>query len=125
MQLATRDSPWGALRSWEPATLHLERHGNEVTITGTVEQQVKDKFDFQKGNSDSKTLGMAGWLPQGIPAGDLTLDRARIEDLENAGGAKAFAITSPSWTKELTGRLNLDGTGKVVGSELHWQEVPR
>ncbi|MBN2752108.1 MAG: peptidoglycan-binding protein [Rhodospirillaceae bacterium] len=105
--------------------LHLERHGNEVVITGTVEQHMKDDFDFQKGSSDSKTLGMAGWLPQGIPAGDLTLDRARIEDLEKAGGAKAFAITSPSWTKKLTGRLKLDGTGKVVGSEFHWQEVPR
>jgi peptidoglycan hydrolase-like protein with peptidoglycan-binding domain len=105
--------------------LHLERHGDEVVITGTVEQQVKDKYDFQKGNGDSKNLGMAGWLPQGIPAGDLTLDRARIEDLEKAGGAKAFDITSKPWSKQLTGHLKLGDDGKVMGSEFHWEEVPR
>lgn len=86
---------------------------------------MKDKYDFQKGNGDSKNPGMAGWLPQGIPSGDLTLDRARIEGLEKAGVAKAFVITSKPWSKELTGRLKLDGTGKVVGAEFHWAEVPR
>lgn len=105
--------------------LYLERHGNEVVITGIVEQQVHDKYDFNKGTLDSETLGLDGRLPHGLPAGDFTLDRARIEDMEKAGGAKAFKLTSSPWRKKLTGRLKLDNTGKVVGSEFHWEEVPQ
>ena len=86
--------------------LKLERKGNEVIVTGTVNQSLDDKYDFKKG-------GIKEWLPQGALGGDFTMTRKQVDEMEQAGGAKMFNVTSDPWTKVLEGRLKLDDKGNI------------
>jgi hypothetical protein len=108
----------GGLKVVGNGDLMLERKGNEVIVTGTVNQRGYDTYDFGKEGRNGE------WLPQGILGGDPTMTRQQITDMEKAGGAKAFEITTAPWTKVLSGSLKLDDKGNIIGSHFGWKDVP-
>ncbi|MBF0269174.1 MAG: hypothetical protein HQL44_11340, partial [Alphaproteobacteria bacterium] len=97
--------------------LKLERKGNDVFVTGTIDQHARDDYDFKKDGQNNE------WLPQGILGGNATMTRQQITEMEMAGGAKAFEINTDRWTKVLEGRLKLDSRGNIIGSQFVWKEV--
>lgn len=102
--------------------LKLERRGDDVIVTGTVQQQALDTYDFGKGKTEEERKRNAGKiLPQLILGGDPAVTRGRIDDLEKAGMAKPFKIQTEPWTKTVTGRLKLDKQGRVIGSTFQWK----
>ncbi|MDK9722144.1 MAG: hypothetical protein OEL53_13285 [Rhodospirillales bacterium] len=117
-ELDDKSNTLGALTVKGEGDLKLERKGNDVFVTGTVNQHAEDKYDFGKNGRDNE------WLPQGILGGDFTMTRQQITDMEMAGGAKAFEINTDRWTKVLEGRLKLDDQGNIIGSQFVWKEVP-
>ncbi|MBF0354978.1 MAG: hypothetical protein HQL43_07070, partial [Alphaproteobacteria bacterium] len=117
-ELGDKGNSLGGLSVRGMGDLKLERKGNEVIVTGTINQYAEDKYDFEKNNKNHE------WLPQGALGGDFTMTRQQITDMEKVGGAKAFKITTDSWTKDLEGRLKLDDSGNIIGSQFEWKEVP-
>lgn len=122
-------SPWkvlndksnalGGIRVEGIGNIKLKREGNEVIITGTVNQHANDTYDYGLGK-DKDVKEHNEWLPQGILGGDLFLDRKKVDALEKAGGAKPFKVRTKPWSKTLTGRLKLDENGKIIDSHFEW-----
>ncbi|MGE4281379.1 MAG: peptidoglycan-binding protein [Magnetospirillum sp.] len=112
-----RNNALGAVTVNGIGNLKLERQGDEVIITGTVQQNAKDRYDFGKGKDKED-----GWLPQGMAGGDPGLHRQDIVALEKRGQVKPFDIQSDSWEKQVVGRLKLDAQGRIIGSQFEWRE---
>ncbi len=101
-------------------SLELERKGDEVLITGMINQHAEDTYDYGLGD-DKDVKEHNEWLPQGILGGDPFLDRKKADALEKAGGAKPFTVRTKPWSKTLTGRLKLDKNGKIIDSHFEWK----
>ncbi|CAA6604438.1 hypothetical protein MTBLM1_30031 [Rhodospirillaceae bacterium LM-1] len=116
-KLDDKSNTLGGLTVKGEGDIKLERKGNEVIVTGTVNQRARDDYDFKKEGRNGE------WLPQGVLGGDFTMTRQQITDMERAGGAKAFEIQTDPWSKNLEGRLKLDDRGNIVSSQFVWKEV--
>ncbi|MEW5994877.1 MAG: hypothetical protein AB1744_10850, partial [Candidatus Zixiibacteriota bacterium] len=101
-------------------SLELERKGDEVLITGMINQHAEDTYDYGLGD-DKDVKEHNEWLPQGILGGDPFLNRKKADVLEKAGGAKPFTVRTKPWSKTLTGRLKLDKNGKIIDSHFEWK----
>lgn len=121
-ELDDRGNALGGLGVKGVGDLKLERRGDEVIVTGKITQSAEDRYDFSKGKTEEEKRKYAGEvLPQGFVGGHFALTRGQIEQLEAAGGATPFKVSTDPWTKELVGRLKLDKDGRVIGSTFEWK----
>ncbi|MDH3234267.1 MAG: peptidoglycan-binding protein [Alphaproteobacteria bacterium] len=92
------------------------RKGNIVHVTGTIEQNWRDTFDFTPGRTIQVGIGRLG----------VKVETDELIFLERLGQARRFQLRS-KWRRSVTGQIKLEkdaatGKNRIVGVTLKWTD---